>query len=141
MAQVSLTKTFDVSAEQFYKVLLDYKAYPEFLDDVDDIEVIESSETGTLVKYTVTVIKEFKYVIKLTNEPNTRLSWVLESGDLFKKNDGEWILNDLGDGECEVTYSLDVDLKIKVPGIIAKKVVGSNMPKVIQAFYKRAQEM
>ena len=124
MASVSRTETFDVEMERLYNIIEDYESYPEFVDGVSTINVLEKDENGARVEYGLNMIKKFKYTLKLTHNRPNGLSWEFESGDLFKKNNGSWDLKDLGNGQTEVTYSLDVDVKGFVPkSIIATRIL------------------
>lgn len=69
----------------------------------------------------------------------TKVSWVLESGDLFKKNDGMWTLKDLGGGKTEVTYTLDVDFKMFAPNSILTALTPEKPSVMMESFFKRAK--
>jgi ribosome-associated toxin RatA of RatAB toxin-antitoxin module len=85
------------------------------------------------------MIKSFKYTINTKQERPTKVSWTLDSGDLFKKNDGEWKLKDLGNGKTEVTYSLDLDFKMFAPSSILSALTSKNLPIMMESFFKRAK--
>ncbi len=140
MAKASRTEIFDVDINKFYEIIEDYEKYPEFVDGVSEIEVLEKSETSAKVKYSLNLIKKFTYTLSMTQEKPRKLSWVLDSGDFFKTNSGSWELKDLGDGKTEVTYSLEVDFKILAPKMIVNKLVATNLPQMMKAYYKRAKE-
>jgi ribosome-associated toxin RatA of RatAB toxin-antitoxin module len=139
MASVSRTETFDVEIEKLYNVIEDYESYPDFVDGVSTINVLEKDENGARVEYGLNLIKKFKYVLKLTHNRPNGLSWEFESGDLFKKNNGSWDLKDLGNGQTEVTYSLDVDVKGFVPKSIISKLTDSSLPTMMKAYQDRAR--
>jgi ribosome-associated toxin RatA of RatAB toxin-antitoxin module len=40
-----------------------------------------------------------------------------------------------------VTYKLDLDFKVKVPGLLAKKLASSNLPSMMKAVCKRAKSL
>jgi coenzyme Q-binding protein COQ10 len=139
-ANVERTETFDVGIDQIYNVIIDYKKYPEFVAGVDEIEILEQDDNGARVKYSLNLIKKFSYILKLTHEKPNKISWVLESGDLFKNNTGSWEMSDLGDGKTEVTYKLNVDFKVLAPKMIVNKLVSSNFPAMMKAYHQRAKE-
>jgi coenzyme Q-binding protein COQ10 len=140
MASIERTEIFDVEIDKIYNVILDYSKYTEFVAGVDKVEVLEQNDDSAKVKYSLNLIKTFNYVLKLKHEKPNRVSWTLESGDIFKTNAGSWDLKDLGDGTTEVTYKLDVDFKIFAPKMIINKVVSSNFPAMMKAYKKRASE-
>jgi ribosome-associated toxin RatA of RatAB toxin-antitoxin module len=141
MPAQSRTEVFDVDINKFYEVLLDYESYPEFVDGVDDIEVLEQTEEGAKVKYSVNVIKKFSYTLNLTHERPHRVSWTFDSGDIFKVNKGAWILKDLGDGKTEVTYDLELEFKLMVPKMILNKLVQKNFPAMMKQYRDRAKSL
>lgn len=138
MAEAKRTEVFNVDINKFYETIVDYKSYPEFVDGVDKIEVLSQDEKGAKVKYCLNLIKEFTYIISLKHEKPYKVTWTLESGDLFKKNDGGWELKDLGGGKTEATYTLGVDFKMFAPSMIVNKLVANNLPTMMKAFADRA---
>jgi ribosome-associated toxin RatA of RatAB toxin-antitoxin module len=139
MANASRTEVVEVDINKLYDVLADYAKYPEFVDGVSEIKVISKSETAAKVEYGINMIKSFKYIINIKQERPTRISWKLDSGDLFKKNDGEWKLKDLGNGKTEVTYTLDLDFKMFAPSSILSALTSKNLPVMMESFFKRAK--
>jgi ribosome-associated toxin RatA of RatAB toxin-antitoxin module len=139
MATASRTEVVDIDINKLYNVLEDYAKYPEFVDGVNEIRVISKTETAAKVEYGINMIKSFKYIINIKQERPSRISWKLDSGDLFKKNDGEWKLKDLGNGKTEVTYSLDVDFKMFAPNSILSALTNKNLPLMMESFFKRAK--
>ena len=87
------------------------------------------------------VIKTFSYILSLEQEENKSVSWTFDSGDIFSLNNGKWELEDLGDGTTEVTYSIEVEIKIKMmgTGMITKKLVSTSLPSMLKSVEKRAQ--
>jgi coenzyme Q-binding protein COQ10 len=142
MARAERTEVFDVPVDKFYKAVLDYKAYPQFVDGMKSIEVQNESADGATVKFNLSLIKEITYTLKLSNKENQEVSWSLVSGDMMKVNNGKWTLKDLG-GKTEVTYSLEVELKGFLPGLgmIEKTLVSTNLPLTMKAFGKRAASL
>lgn len=139
MANATRTETVDVDINKLYDVLVDFAKYPEFVDGVSAIKVLSQNETSAKVEYSINMIKSFKYIINIKNERPTRISWTLDSGDLFKKNNGEWKLKDLGNGKTEVTYSLEMDFKIFAPSSILSALTDKNLPIMMNSFFKRAK--
>lgn len=139
MASASRTEVVDVDINKLYDVLVDYEKYPEFVDGVSAIKVLSKNESSAKVEYSLNMIKSFKYIINLKQERPHHISWTLDSGDLFKKNNGEWKLKDLGGGKTEVTYSLDLDFKMFAPSSILSALTEKNLPSMMNSFFKRAK--
>ncbi len=141
MAQAKRTEVVDVEINKLYDVIVNYAKYPDFVDGVSSIKVLSQNETAAKVEYEINLIKSFKYIINTTQKKPTNVSWALESGDIFKKNDGSWTLKDLGNGKTEVTYALEVDLKMFAPGAILKGLTEKNLPIMMSSFFKRAKSL
>jgi len=139
MAKASRTETVDIDINKLYDTIVDYAKYPEYVEGVNAIKVMSQNETSAKVEYSLNIIKTFKYIINIKQEKPTRISWTLDSGDLFKKNDGEWKLKDLGNGKTEVTYSLDLDFKLFAPSGILATLTDKNLPSMMKAFFNRAK--
>lgn len=139
MATASRTEIVDVDINKLYDVITDYASYADFVDGVSSTKVISQSDTSAKVEYSVNMIKSFKYTLATTQVKPTKVSWVLDSGDLFKKNDGMWTLKDLGGGKTEVTYSLEVDFKMFAPNSILTALTQKNLPIMMESFFKRAK--
>jgi coenzyme Q-binding protein COQ10 len=68
MAKANRTETFDVNINKLYDVIIDYASYPEFVDGVSEIEVLEQTDTSAKVKYSLNLIKKFTYILSMTME-------------------------------------------------------------------------
>ena len=141
MAKVETTEIFQAPIDKVYAVITDYASYPDFVDGVTSIKVLESSETGARVEYSLNLIKTFSYILSLTHEHEKSVSWNFESGDIFKQNSGSWHLKDLGNNETEVTYHLDVDFKGFAPKAVVNKLVSGNLPKMMEQYHNRAKSL
>lgn len=139
MASASRTEVVDVEINKLYDVLIDYKKYPDFVDGVSSINVLSQNDSTAKVEYGINMIKNFKYIININQVKPTLIKWTLDSGDLFKKNDGEWKLKDLGNGKTEVTYTLDLDFKMFAPSSILSALTSKNLPIMMESFFKRAK--
>ena len=143
MASAERTEIMQASAENIYKVLSDYNSYGEYMDGVSNVEVIERNGNSVLAKYDINMIKKFSYVLKLDEVENESITWSFVEGDIFSTNSGNWKLRDLGDGTTEVTYNVEVDIKVKMmgSGMIVKKLVNTSLPALMKSIEKRAQEV
>lgn len=140
MADAKTTELFNCTPEEFYQIVADYERYPEFLSEVKDCKILKADGSRKLVEYTVSVIKDFKYRLWMTEEPHRKISWVLESGDLFKVSSGYWEIQEEA-GKARATYYVDAKFNMFVPGPIAKALVNVNLPNMISSYQKRVKEL
>ncbi|MEI8346001.1 MAG: SRPBCC family protein [Pseudomonadota bacterium] len=141
MAKVERSEIFDIDIEKFYRAISDYKSYPKFVDGVSSIKILEESDKGATVEFTLNLIKKFTYILKLKHQEPKKVSWTLVESDLFTENKGGWTLKQTKDGKLEVTYALDVDFRGFVPNMIINKLVTNNLPGMMQAYFKRAKSL
>lgn len=138
MAAASTTEIFPCSPEQFFAIVSDYEKYPEFLSEVKACKVLKTEGNRKLVEFQVAVIKTFSYRLWIAEEAPTRMSWTLESGDLFKTSSGSWDLRESG-GKTEAKYAVDATFKVFVPGPVAKALVNVNLPNMMKAYQQRVK--
>lgn len=129
--------------EKIYAVLSNYEAYSEFMDGVSKVKVLSREGNKVKAQYDLNIIKTFNYVLNLVEEENKSVSWSFDQGDIFSINSGSWQLKDLGDGKTEVTYNVEVDIKVKMlgAGMITKQLTKIQLPAMMNAVEKRAQEL
>ena len=135
---IEVKDTIPVSVEKFFKIITDYTSYPDFLEGVENVRVIETKGNIKLIEYTVNVIKSVTYVLKTIETLNEGISWELQDGGAFKKNSGYWKLSPQG-GSTLAVYGLDVQFNFYVPKMILNGLVANQVPKTFNGFKKRAQ--
>lgn len=140
MPGASTEIVMNVTPKTIYDIVLDFESYPEFLDDVKSVSVKKSGKS-LQATFEVSVIKSFKYTLKFTTVANKKISWELVEGDMLKKNNGSWIFEPEGKGKTHVTYNIEVDLGLFVPSMVTNKLVGKNLPTMMQKFKERAEEL
>ena len=141
MPAANRKEVFDAPIDKVYEVIVDYGSYTEFVDGVSGVEVIEQDEKGALVEYTLNMIKKFTYRLKLHHDRPNSVSWELDSGDFFKINRGHWKLKDLGDGQTEVDYEVELEVKVFAPKAIINKLATKSLPAMLEAYHKRAKAL
>lgn len=140
MASAESTELFACSPEQFFQIIAEYSKYPEFLQEVKECKVLKQEGQRKLVEYTVSMVKNFKYTLWMTETPTNQISWEFASGDIFKSMSGSWKLKDEG-GKTRATYFLDASFGMLVPGPIQKALVSVNLPNMMSAYHKRVQHL
>ena len=140
MSNTQVSEIFKAPIENVFDVLTDYKSYPDFLDGTDSVEILEMSEKGGKVKFSLNIIKEFTYVLEMKHERPHHISWKFSSGDLFKTNTGSWTLEKLDEKSTRVNYELDLAFKLLVPKMILKKLVNNNLPAMMKQYQDRVME-
>ncbi len=130
----------DAPPERCFAVLLDFESWPDWQPGLHSSAVLErdAEGRGTLVEFTAdAVVRKIRYTVRYTFEPPHRMSWVLVEGDV-KAGDGEFLLEDIGNGRTRATYRLVSDLGFYVPGPLRKKGTELLMGGVIKGLQQRA---
>lgn len=141
MPSANREEVFDAPIDKVYEVIVDYASYPEFVEGVSDVKVIEQDEKGALVEYSLNMIKKFTYRLRLSHERPHTVTWAFDSGDIFKVNRGHWKLKDLGDGKTQVDYEVELEVKVFAPNAIINKLATKSLPAMLEAYHKRAKSL
>ena len=131
--------------EDVMEVIEDYESYPEWAD-VRTVDVRVRGEGGRATEVAfevdVPVLGKASYTLTYQYAPgDTGLSWVTtDARGAIRDIRGEYLLDELDEGETKVTYRLGVELGVLVPGFLrtegAKRVIENALEKL-----KRRVEM
>jgi uncharacterized membrane protein len=104
-------------------VIADFATYPEWQDEILEVEILETDDDGwgTKVRFLVDAkVMRTNLVLSYTYSDDA-MRWVLVEGDQMKRNDGAYLLDDRGDGTTEVTYELIAEPSMPMPGMLRRK--------------------
>lgn len=141
MAQATLTKTLDVSKEKLFAAITRYEEYPQFVTGCKKVEVERKAPGQARAKYSTNILgKDLWYTLEHSeDEAAGKITWKLLESDLLKVDNGTWTLKDLGGGKTEVTYAIEIEFKIWIPGPVLKTLTATSLPMVIAEMEKRAK--
>jgi ribosome-associated toxin RatA of RatAB toxin-antitoxin module len=118
------TERMVVSAtpERCYAVSADLAAYPQWAGDIKEVTVEERDEEGRpkVVTFRAAAFgRSTSYTLSYDygQSPDV-LAWVQVRGDITSKLDGCYVFKPTTDGGTEVTYHLEVEMKVPLPGFI-----------------------
>ncbi|MGH8929357.1 MAG: SRPBCC family protein [Egibacteraceae bacterium] len=105
-------------------VIADLEAYPEWQPGIEEVTLLGTDDDGRAEKARFAVnVKGFSAAFTLAYEYTaTQMRWRLIESDLFARNDGAYLLTDRGDGTTEVTYELEVETTVSLPGFLRKQI-------------------
>lgn len=146
MPTVDSTITVSAPIARVYDLCRDIEAFPEFMDDVREVKILEQTE-GRQVSRWVGEVKEFKRTIQWTeedfwNREQRRCDFKLIEGDL-SAYEGYWTFTETPDGGTTVllsiTYEYDVPLiGALIQGLLKKKMQG-NSDSMLAAIKQKAE--
>jgi ribosome-associated toxin RatA of RatAB toxin-antitoxin module len=105
--------------------IADIANYPTWVGQIEETEIIEVGPDGrpTRARMRVNaVVAKDEFVSDYTWDGDEKVSWSLVEGQMMSAQDGSYSLRDLGEGQTEVTYDLTVDVKVKIPGLLRRKI-------------------
>jgi ribosome-associated toxin RatA of RatAB toxin-antitoxin module len=127
--------SIDVQAtpKQIMEVIADFESYPEWVGNLEEVEVLRRDRygRGSLVAFRLrTPVLSAEYTLAYRYAARAAgVSWTYEEGTLDDLS-GSYELEPLdGEDATRVTYRLDVELGMRLPGLVtrqaAKQIVRS----------------
>jgi ribosome-associated toxin RatA of RatAB toxin-antitoxin module len=108
--------------ERCFEVSSDIDAYPQWAADIKDVSVEERDDQGRprVVNFRAAAFgRSTSYTLAYDFSQAPRvLSWVQTRGDITSKLDGRYEFAPDESGGTEVTYHLEVEMKVPLPGFI-----------------------
>lgn len=140
--QTESTIIIDADAEQIMAVIADLETYPEWAG-VKACTVLEAFPDGRPKDVEMTIeagpIRD-SYTITYQWTGHEEVSWRLTQSSVLRDLDGTYLVHDLGNGTCEVTYRLLVDLTIPMIGLIKRKAERTIVDTALRGLKKRVEE-
>jgi ribosome-associated toxin RatA of RatAB toxin-antitoxin module len=134
--------TIAASPEACFAVATEFEKYPEWAADVKEAVVAErdDQDRGTLVTYRVAAMgRSARYTLRYDySAAPGELSWVLEAGDIMRKLDGHYLFTP-DDHGTDVTYELDVELIVPIPGFVKRRAEGTIIGTALRELKKRVE--
>ena len=102
----------DAPLDEVWAIVEDVLSAPDWQGGLKDMIELERDDEGhvTLAEsHSDAKVRTIKSNVRFTYDGPTSLRWSQEKGEL-KSVDGEWVLEDIGDGRTRATYNLEVEL-------------------------------
>lgn len=123
MAEVATERMFVTAPpERCFAVSSDIDAYPQWAADIKEVTVHDRDDQGRprLVTFRAAAFgrsTSYTLAYDYSEAPNV-LAWVQTHGDITSKLDGRYVFEPAADGGTDVTYYLEVEMKVPLPGFI-----------------------
>jgi ribosome-associated toxin RatA of RatAB toxin-antitoxin module len=142
VAKADQEKTFDVSADKYFQAVSDYEKYPQFVEGMKKVKA-ERNGSEVTAHYELSMMgKDLSYSLKVREDPAKKtVDWSLLKSDFFTINNGAWKIESTGPNSCKVRYGVEVEFNFPVPGFILKGIVKSQLPTMMDGFYKQAKKL
>jgi coenzyme Q-binding protein COQ10 len=139
MPGASKTIVINAPVEKVFDIITQYEKYKEFLPEVKEVRTSSRQGNEVTVHYKVDVMKTIQYSIRVREERPTKMSWSFIEGEFMKDNKGSWVLESAGEGKTKATYTVEMALGALVPKTIVNALVETSLPKMLDAFKRRAE--
>ncbi len=145
MPIVTTSVLIDAPIDKVYAIARDNRSFPEFMDDVDSIEIV-SEDGDTIVSDWVGRVPAFGLKIRWTqkdiwNQENRTCEFSQEKGD-YDKMVGKWKFTEENDGtrfDSELEYEYSVPGLGPLVGRVIYSIVVKNMEGVLGAIKNRSE--
>jgi ribosome-associated toxin RatA of RatAB toxin-antitoxin module len=127
--------------QQCFDALLDYDSFPDWQRAVKSVEVVTRDRAGRGEEVAFEIdakVRTIRYRLRYSYEPPHRIAWNYVEGDV-KDVDGEFVLEDRGDGTTLATYSLALDAGVWLPGPLRKVLSDQVMKGAVDDLKKRVE--
>lgn len=139
------TEHMSVSAspERCFAVVADIEHYPTWAGDIKDVTVHETDDRGRplLVTFRAAAFgRSTSYTLSYDYSTAPRiLSWRLTQGDITTKLDGSYVFDPADGGGTQITYHLEVELRVPIPGFIKMRAQGRIMATALRELKARVE--
>jgi ribosome-associated toxin RatA of RatAB toxin-antitoxin module len=139
------TEHMSVSAspERCFSVVADIERYPEWAADIKEIVVDERDDDGRPVLVTFRAAafgRSTSYTLRYDfSEAPHILSWKLTKGDITSKLDGSYVFDPSEGSGTEVTYHLEAELRVPIPGFIKMRAQSRIMSTAMRELKARVE--
>ena len=119
--QATERMTVMASADRCFAVAAAIEDYPQWAADIKEVIVHErdAQDRPTLVSYRAAAFGRsttYTLAYDYADAPKA-LRWYLTKGDITTKLDGSYVFDEVAGG-TDVTYHLEVELRVPIPGFI-----------------------
>jgi uncharacterized membrane protein len=128
--------------QQCFDALVEYETFPEWQRAVKAVDVLSRDTTGLgkEVEFEIDAkVRTVRYRLRYAYEEPHRISWDFLEGDV-KDVDGEFLLEDQGDGTTLATYILAIDPGVWLPGPVLGKLNDQVMKGSVEDLKRRVED-
>ena len=129
--------------ERCFAVVADLERYPEWAADIKEVEVKERDEQGRPQLVTLRAAAfgrstSMTLAYDYAQAPHV-LAWKLTQGDITTKWDGSYVFEPNGDGGTDVTYHVEAELRVPIPGFIKMRATSRIMATAMRELKARVE--
>ena len=140
--QTTSTIEIDAPPDRVMAVIVDFEAYPEWVQGMKQVEVVQRGSDGRAeqVHFDLDAGVKDAYTLEYDYADPHTLNWHLVDGKLMRGMDGTYELSASGPG-THVTYRLAVDLAIPMIGMLRRKAEKVIIDTALKGLKKRVESL
>ena len=129
--------------EQCFAVVSDIERYPEWAADIKQVVVERRDDEGRPAEATFRAgafgrSTSYTLAYDYSEAPHV-LAWKLTQGDITTKLDGSYIFDPGEGGGTDVTYHLEAELRVPIPGFIKMRATSRIMHTALEELKARVE--
>jgi ribosome-associated toxin RatA of RatAB toxin-antitoxin module len=129
--------------QRCFDVAADLEQYPEWAADIKEIEIKERDAEGRprLVTFRAAAFgRSTSYTLAYdwAEAPHV-LAWKLTQGDITTKLDGSYVFEPGAEGGTDITYHLEAELRVPIPGFIKMRATSRIMTTAMRELKARVE--
>jgi ribosome-associated toxin RatA of RatAB toxin-antitoxin module len=126
------------------EVVADFDAYPDWVGNLEEVDVLARDRRGrgTRVAFRLrTPVGDQAYTLAYRYQPrDAGISWTYVEGTL-EDLAGAYVLEPTGDGTTRVTYRLEVELGVPLPGLVKRQAARQIGRSALNDLKRRVESM
>ncbi|MDA8309495.1 MAG: SRPBCC family protein [Actinomycetota bacterium] len=135
--------TVAAAPERCYAVVTDIARYPEWAADIKQVTIDRRDDQGRPLVCTFRAAafgRSTSYTLEYDYSGAPRvLAWHQNRGDITTKLDGSYVFEPAVGGGTDVTYHLEVELRVPIPGFIKLRAASRIMSTALRELKARAE--
>lgn len=142
--QASDSVVIDAPPQEIMDVILDLEAYPEWSDDVKKVEILSRDDQGRPLDVAFQVdarVAVVDYTLRYDHDVPSGVQWNLIEGEVLHQLDGSYVLDELDNGSTRVTYALEADIAMPVPGFLKKRATKTILDTGLKGLKRRVESL
>ncbi|MGV0737458.1 SRPBCC family protein [Mycobacterium sp. DBP42] len=144
MPLVSKTVEVDAPAEKIMAIVGDFEAYPQWNPEIKGCWILARYDDGrpSQLRLDVEIQGQSGTFINAVYYPaENQIFTVLQQGDHFTKQEQRFSVVPLGPGNTLLQVDLEVEVKLPVPAMMVKKLIGDTLDHLANALVNRVQQL
>lgn len=144
MPLVSKTVEVEAPAEKILAIVADFEAYPQWNPEIKGCWILARYNDGrpSQLRLDVEIQGQSGVFINAVYYPaENQIYTVLQQGDHFTKQEQRFSVVPLGPNSTLLQVDLEVEVKLPVPAMMVKKLIGDTLDHLASALVGRVQQL